>query len=45
MKELPDSDQIEEISPKYAGNIFPEYFVRTNKKDPISGVTERGFLH
>jgi len=25
-------------------NIFPEYFVRTNKKDPISRVTERSFL-
>ena len=26
-------------------NIFPGHFVHTNKKDPISGVTERSFLH
>ena len=25
-------------------NIFPEYFVHTNKKDPISEVTEHSFL-
>ena len=26
-------------------NIFLGHFVHTNKKDPISGVTERSFLH